>query len=103
ASRGLWSGGANYLNAPGGTDQSGTRPSQLANPDLKWERTRQFDIGIDLAFLNNRLSITADYYNKYTTDLLLPLPIEAISGFSSYYANSGEISNKGFEFSVIST
>lgn len=103
AASGLWSGGANYPNAPGGGDQSGTRPSQLANPDLKWEKTRQFDIGVDLAFLNNRLTITADYYNKYTTDLLLPLPIEAISGFSSYYANSGEISNKGVEFSVLST
>ncbi|WP_257658374.1 SusC/RagA family TonB-linked outer membrane protein [Parapedobacter lycopersici] len=103
AALGLWSGGANYLAVPGGTDQSGTRPSQLANPDLRWEKTRQFDAGLDLGFLNNRLALTVDYYNKYTTDLLLPLPIEAISGFSSYYANSGEISNKGVEFSILST
>lgn len=102
AARGLWSGGFSYLNTPGGTDLAGTAPFQLSNPDLIWEKTKQIDAGVDLSFFNNSLSITADWYRKYTTDLLLPLPVQAISGFSEYYSNSGEISNTGIEFSVAS-
>lgn len=93
-SRGLWSGGANYTNTPG------TEPSQLANPDLKWEKTAQFNIGVDVAFLKDRLSLTLDYYNKQTTDLLLAVPIPRSSGFTSIFQNFGEMENKGFELSI---
>ncbi|MDR2810769.1 MAG: TonB-dependent receptor [Tannerellaceae bacterium] len=96
-SYGLWSGGANY------NDKSGLRSSQLANPGLKWETTSQFNIGIDSRFLNNRLDIEINYYDKYTRDLLVSSPIPAISGFSSITKNDGEISNRGIEFAVNST
>lgn len=93
-SRGLWSGGANYTNTPG------TEPSQLANPDLKWEKTAQFNIGVDVAFFQDKMSVTLDYYNKQTTDLLLAVPIPRSSGFTSIFQNFGEMENKGFELSI---
>jgi TonB-linked SusC/RagA family outer membrane protein len=96
-SYGLWSGGANY------NDKSGLSSSQLANPELKWETTSQFNIGLDSRFFNNRLGLELNYYNKYTRDLLVSSPIPAISGFSSITKNDGEISNKGIEFAINST
>lgn len=93
-SRGLWSGGANYTNTPG------TEPSQLANPDLKWEKTAQFNIGVDVAFFQDKMSLTLDYYNKQTTDLLLAVPIPRSSGFTSIFQNFGEMENKGFELGI---
>lgn len=93
-SRGLWSGGANYANTPG------TEPSQLANPDLRWEKTAQFNIGVDLALFNDRVGVTFDYYDKQTTDLLLAVPIPRSSGFTSIFQNFGEMENKGFELTI---
>ena len=58
AARGLWSGAAAYAAL------AGTTPSQLANPELKWETTKQIDIGIDIGLFNERLTFTADYYQK---------------------------------------
>ena len=78
-------------------------PTSLANPDLKWEVNKQFDIGFDLAVLKNRLSLTADYYQKRTDDLLANLPIPGSSGFSSILINSGSIENKGFELALNTT
>jgi len=94
ASKGLWSGGNTYLNT------SGIAPFQLANPDLKWETTRQLNLGIDFGILKNRLNIEFNYYRKYTKDLLLDLPVPAQLGFSSIFANAGEMSNNGFEFTA---
>ncbi|MFC2186771.1 SusC/RagA family TonB-linked outer membrane protein [Fulvivirgaceae bacterium LMO-SS25] len=92
--RGLWGGGANYTAAPG------TQPAQLANPDLKWERTAQFNIGVDLGLWEDRVTVTADYYNKQTTDLLLAVPVPISTGFSSIVQNFGEVENKGFELGI---
>ncbi|TDH24541.1 TonB-dependent receptor [Segetibacter sp. 3557_3] len=92
ASRGLWTGGRNYSELPG------IAPSQLANPDLRWETTSQFNIGLSGSLFNDRLTLEADYYRKYTSDLLLNEPVAAKTGFSSVYRNVGEISNTGFEF-----
>ena len=64
-------------------------PTSLANPDLKWEVNTQFDVGLDLSVLNNRITFTADYYKKRTDDLLANLPIPGSSGFSSILINSG--------------
>jgi TonB-linked SusC/RagA family outer membrane protein len=75
-------------------------PTSLANNDLKWEINKQFDAGVDVAFLQNRLTLTADYYQKRTDDLLANLPIPGSSGFSSILINSGSIENKGFEVAV---
>lgn len=81
------------------TPRKGFAPSNLPNHNLKWETTAQLDVGID-ATLFNRLNITADYYHKKTSDLLVAIPVAAISGFTSAFANIGELENKGFEFSV---
>ncbi|MFZ4861990.1 SusC/RagA family TonB-linked outer membrane protein [Sphingobacterium sp. Mn56C] len=96
AARGLWSGNEKYANNFG-TVLPGTGPYQLGNPDLRWEKTAQADLGLDLTLFKNRLSITVDLYHKYTSDLLLERPIVGSSGFSKYWANVGEISNKGYE------
>lgn len=71
-----------------------------ANPDLKWETTDQTDIGVDMSFLNNRVNVSADYYNKRTRDLLLQVPIAAYDGGGSVWKNVGVVNNKGFELMV---
>jgi TonB-linked SusC/RagA family outer membrane protein len=78
-------------------------PTSLANQDLKWEINKQLDFGFDLSVFNNRVSLTADYYEKRTEDLLANLPIPGSSGFSSILINSGSIENKGFEVALNST
>lgn len=65
--------------------------------DLKWESTEQKDIGLDLGFLDNRITVTADYYIKNTRDLLNTVVLPPTSGFTSTIQNVGEIENKGFE------
>lgn len=82
---------------------TGYYPSQVANTNLKWETTSQFDAGIDLGFFNNRLTVTIDGYYKKTHDLLLKVKIPGSSGFSSGLKNIGEVENKGFELSVNAT
>ena len=99
AAQGLWSGGSGYPDNTAG-DRPGIAPQQLANPDLKWEKTQQINLGVDLGLLNNRINIEFNVYSKYTTDNLLQLPVPSITGFSNYYSNAGEISNKGFELSI---
>lgn len=91
---GLFSGGYNYMAI------SGTAPSQLPNPDLKWETTAQFDFGFDLGLFKNRIALDFDYYLKKTKDLLLSRPIPTSSGFSSITSNIGELENKGFELGL---
>lgn len=91
---GLWSSGSNYLENPG------TSPSQLANPDLTWETTRQVDVGVEFAILKNKLRFVVDYYNKYTYDLLLSVPVPYRSGFASLQQNLGAVSNKGLEVAI---
>ncbi|ALL06026.1 hypothetical protein AQ505_11295 [Pedobacter sp. PACM 27299] len=69
-------------------------------PDIKWETTKQTDIGVDMSFFNRRLNITADYYNKNTTDLLLFTPIDNYLGGGTLLKNIGAVNNRGFEFMV---
>ncbi|WP_455606741.1 SusC/RagA family TonB-linked outer membrane protein, partial [Bacteroides sp.] len=71
----------------------------IGNPDLKWERANQFDLGLDLSLLN-RIHITADYYNRITSDLLYNVPIPSTSGFSTMLSNIGSVLNKGWELSI---
>jgi TonB-dependent starch-binding outer membrane protein SusC len=99
AAQGLWSGGYAYPDN-GSTYQPGTAPLQLANPNLKWERTAQANIGVDVGLFADRITINANVYDKTTTHELLQLPIPAISGFSTYNSNAGEISNKGYEVGI---
>ncbi|MDZ7776913.1 MAG: TonB-dependent receptor [Bacteroidales bacterium] len=102
---------ANVLNYPalglynagfGYGDEPGLAPIRLANPNLRWEQTAQFNIGVNFSMLNNRLELEADYYNKVTTDLLLNLDLPATSGYTSYTQNIGELTNKGVEFGLTS-
>lgn len=74
--------------------------SRLENRSLKWETTGQFDIGLDLGLFNDRLQITADYYSKRTTDLLLNVTLPPNTGFGSVLQNAGATGNKGFEFQI---
>jgi len=78
----------------------GISPSNIANPDLKWESTASSDVGLDLSLWKNRVSITTDYYYKKTSNLLLFVNIPLTSGYTSILQNVGSVSNKGFEFSV---
>lgn len=72
----------------------------LPNPNLKWETSKQTDIGIDLGFFNNKLMLTADYYIKKSSDFLLEIQMPAQTGFSKATRNVGSVKNNGFEFSV---
>ncbi|MBX0333281.1 TonB-dependent receptor [Pontibacter sp. HSC-14F20] len=90
----LYTGGSNYL------DLSGLAQSQLANPDLKWETTKQFNVGTDIGFFNGRVNLALDYYVKKTDDLLFARPIPTQSGFSSVQFNVGSTENKGFEIAL---
>lgn len=86
-----------------GQKVTGYYPSQVANTNLKWETTSQFDAGIDFGFFNNRLTVTLDGYYKKTKDLLLKVKIPGSSGFSSGLKNIGEVENKGFELAINAT
>ena len=87
-------GSANYGSEPG------VAPSTLANENLKWERTREFNVGLDASFFRGRLGLEADYYLKKTDDLLLSRPISGTSGFTSVFANVGGIENRGVELRI---
>ncbi|MGZ3887377.1 MAG: SusC/RagA family TonB-linked outer membrane protein [Flavisolibacter sp.] len=79
---------------------TGMEPLSYVNKNLRWESTRQLDLGFDASFFNSRLFLTADYYQKKTYDLLLSSPIPYTSGFSSTLLNVGNIVNKGFDFEL---
>lgn len=79
---------------------SGIYPISPGNPDLKWERTEQYNVGVDLRFLNDRIGITADAYIKNTKDLLLNLQIPTQTGASQLIVNAGEVRNSGIELAL---
>ncbi|MFB9863773.1 SusC/RagA family TonB-linked outer membrane protein [Rufibacter immobilis] len=79
---------------------SGAAALDAPNPELKWETSEQTDLGIDLAFFNNALTVTADYYIKTTKGLLVRPPILAHTGYNAPFVNGGEVKNSGFEFAV---
>lgn len=101
---GLWGGNLDDLGAVAGSsayvDLPGTAPIQLANQNLKWETTTQTNVGLDLGILKNRVKITADYYVKNTTDLLLAVPVPRTSGFNTLVQNYGSVQNKGVELGI---
>lgn len=95
ASRGLW-GGASY-------DAMGALVStQLANPDLRWEKSNQVDFGIDFGLFKNRISGEIDFYNRKTEDLIYEVPVPGNTGYTTKTVNIGAMQNRGFEF-VINT
>ena len=87
-------------SAGDGRPTYGSMPSGLANPDLKWETSEQLDFGIDARFLRDRLTFSADWYKKYTNDLLISIsPLPEI-GVSSTTVNAGKVLNTGLEFEL---
>ncbi|PSR56494.1 SusC/RagA family protein [Adhaeribacter arboris] len=77
---------------------TGFAPSRIANPNLGWETTLQYDGGLDLGFFNDRITFTVDAYYKKTKDLLLDRPVSETSGFYTALQNVGTVENKGLEF-----
>ncbi len=80
--------------------QLGGYPAILPNPDVSWETSEQLNVGVDANFLNSRLLLALDYYNKTTKDWLVRQPLPAIFGAQAPYYNGGDIVNKGFEFAL---
>lgn len=78
----------------------GTGINRLANPDLRWEKTAQTDIGMELGLLNNRISLEMDLYYRKTTDMLLDAPVPRTSGYATIRRNVGSMENKGIELGV---
>ncbi|MDB5229829.1 MAG: putative outer membrane protein involved in nutrient binding [Chitinophagaceae bacterium] len=76
--------------------------SGLANPDLKWETTKNYDIGLEYGFLNNRISGEISYYIKDASDLFLNVRTTTSAGYGSVLGNYGKVRNKGIEFSISS-
>lgn len=93
---------SSYYTFNGNPDQyvSGAAPSRLPNEDLTWETSEQLNIGLDARFLSGRLSLTLDWYNKKTKDLLVAVPVDPTTGFSTQMKNAGTVENKGIEVSL---
>ncbi|MDP4210512.1 MAG: TonB-dependent receptor [Bacteroidota bacterium] len=84
----------------GGTLVTDYTRSRLANPDLKWESTSQYNAGLDLGLWNDKLNFVVDVYSKKTSDLLVDIPVPITTGFTSQLQNVGSVTNKGIEFAV---
>ncbi|MCG8319844.1 MAG: SusC/RagA family TonB-linked outer membrane protein [Cytophagales bacterium] len=92
-----WEANAPYLN------RTGTSQTRIANDDLKWEETETYNLGLELSFLQNRISLVTDLFLSKTKDLLFTRPVQATSGFISLVDNIGDVENKGLELSVQTT
>lgn len=97
---GSTSGGVAGAYATNNTLINGAYPLNLANPNLKWESTAETDFGLDIGFLNQRITLTTDVYNKTTTNLLLNASLPGSTGYFSTYENIGSVQNRGLEFSL---
>jgi TonB-dependent starch-binding outer membrane protein SusC len=91
---GLFTGNASYAGI------GGQSPSQIGNPNLKWETSTQMDIGIDFGFFDNRITGELDYYNRKSEDLLLNVNLPSSTGFNTVVRNVGTLENKGVEVVV---
>lgn len=94
-----------YLDAMGNSfynGQLGLSPSSQSNPDLKWETTTQYNAGLDISLFKNKLSMSLDYYNKQTKDMLLPAYVASSTGFFQQWQNLGRVDNEGLEFQITS-
>lgn len=83
-----------------GKQVNAVRPNTVANENLTWESTAQFDIGTDVSFLKNRFNLTVDYYERTTRDLLFSVPLPQYSGYQTQLKNVGKVINKGLEFGL---
>lgn len=90
-------------NEYGGTEAVGVYLKQLGNPDLKWETTTEWNVGIDLGFLDNRINVTAEYFNKIVSDLLGERTLLTFNEVDKIYANIGKTQSQGFELTINTT
>ena len=86
-----------YVYGDGGTTAAAQQVTALGNPDLKWERTKGLNIGVDFTMFNSRFTGSLDYYRNNTNDLLFSVNIPTVTGFSSIQTNLGQLRNTGFE------
>ena len=93
---------ATYSFGGGYGDKSAIYWGNAGNTKLGWEKSANFNVGVDYSFLN-RVNMTVEYYNKRTTDLLFQVPTSIITGFSSNWQNIGKLSNQGVELTINST
>lgn len=84
----------------GGTESVGVLLSQMGNPDLKWETTTEWNLGVDLGFFNNRLNVTAEYFHKVVSDLLSERSLLSYNEVNKIYANIGETQSQGVELTI---
>lgn len=89
-----------YVAVIGDQRVGGTGIGRLANPDLRWERTTQSDVGFELGLWNNRVSLEGDLYYRKTTDMLLDAPVPRSSGYATIRRNVGSMENKGLELTL---
>lgn len=87
-------------NEFGGTESVGVYLSQMGNPDLKWETTTEWNLGLDMGFLNNRLNVTAEYFHRVVSDLLSERSLLSYNEVSKISANIGETQSQGFELTL---
>ena len=92
--------GSGYAAIINDTRVTGVGTNRLANPDLKWEKTAQYDLGVELGLFRNRITIESDIYYRKTTDMLLAAPVPTSSGYGSITRNIGSMENKGWEFGI---
>src|SRR5699024_6232018 len=79
---------------------SGWAPGNIINPDLTWEKSRTFDVGLDFTLFNSRLSGSIDVYNRISSNLLLNVPTMLSTGFSSLLDNAGEVQSRGWDLEL---
>ncbi|TSD63309.1 TonB-dependent receptor [Inquilinus sp. KBS0705] len=84
----------------GGVLAPGTAISDLGNKALGWETTRQLDIGVDISLLHGRIYLIAEYYNRFTRDMLQYIPVPGVSGYTGTWTNVGNVRNRGWEFTL---
>ncbi|MDO6802960.1 TonB-dependent receptor [Wenyingzhuangia sp. 1_MG-2023] len=93
--------GTNYTFGSNDDTYTGVAPLTPGNPDLKWETTKTTNIGVDMAFLDNSITFSVEYFLKNTTDMLMSVPILYNTGYNSNpYGNVGDIQNKGLEITA---
>ncbi|SKC83276.1 TonB-dependent receptor [Ohtaekwangia koreensis] len=90
-------GTTSYVFGSSSTVVSGRVPGTAGNNTLGWEKTAMFDIGFESGFFNDKISLEVDYYNSNTSDLLLDVPVPALSGYGTQLQNIGKVNNKGIE------
>ncbi|GAB3549062.1 SusC/RagA family TonB-linked outer membrane protein [Spirosoma fluminis] len=91
---------SNFSTLYNDTRVGGTGLDRLANPDLRWEKTAQTDVGLEIGLFKGRVSLEADYYYRLTTDMLLDAPVPRTSGYGTIRRNVGSMQNAGFEFGI---